>query len=123
MTHPTEADHVSYKTKGVKMTKLSLLRSVALGSCLLLMAGQALADDPLTVISWGGAYQKSQEKAYFEPFTQKTGVKVLEDEWDGSTAKIKGMVESKQVIWDIVDVETGHALQGCAEGWLEKFDY
>ncbi|MGE0239010.1 MAG: ABC transporter substrate-binding protein [Parvibaculaceae bacterium] len=105
------------------MTKISLLRSVFLASGAMLMAGSALADDPLTVTSWGGAYQKSQEKAYFEPYTQKTGVKVLQDEWDGSTAKIKGMVETKQVIWDIVDVEPGHALQGCEEGWLEKFDY
>src|SRR5262245_23777598 len=105
------------------MTKTSLLRSVALGTGLMLLASGASADEPLTVTSWGGAYQKSQEKAYFEPYTQKTGVKVLQDEWAGSTAKIKGMVETKQVIWDIVDVEPGHALQGCEEGWLEKFDY
>ncbi|MDY0883302.1 extracellular solute-binding protein [Dongia soli] len=25
--------------------------------------------------------------------------------------------------WDVVDVEPGHALQGCDEGWLEPIDY
>ena len=83
----------------------------------------AHAQDTLTVTSWGGAYTKSQEKAFMEPFAKATGKKVLQDEWDGSPAKIKGMVETKQVTWDVVDVEPSHALQGCDEGWLEKVDY
>ena len=33
------------------------------------------------------------------------------------------MVETGQVTWDVVDVEPGHALQGCDEGWLEEIDY
>jgi putative spermidine/putrescine transport system substrate-binding protein len=105
------------------MTRISLLRSVAIACGLALIAGAASAEETLTVTSWGGAYTKSQEKAYYEPYAKKTGIKILQDEWDGSTAKIKGMVETGQVIWDVVDVETGHALQGCEEGWLEKFDY
>jgi putative spermidine/putrescine transport system substrate-binding protein len=105
------------------MTRISLLRSVAIVCGLALIAGAASAEETLTVTSWGGAYTKSQENAYYEPYAKKTGIKILQDEWDGSTAKIKGMVETGQVIWDVVDVETGHALQGCEEGWLEKFDY
>src|SRR5690242_4184586 len=100
------------------MRKISLLRSVAVLCGLAIFAGAASAEETLTVTSWGGAYTKSQEKAFFEPYSQKTGVKILQDEWDGSTAKIKGMVETGQVIWDVVDVEPGHALQGCEEGWL-----
>ena len=95
----------------------------AAAALLLAIATPALAQDTLTVTSWGGAYSKSQEKAYFEPFAKQTGAKLLQDEWDGSTAKLKGMVETKQVTWDVVDVETSHALQGCDEGWLEKIDY
>ena len=83
----------------------------------------AFAGDPLTVTSWGGAYTKSQEQAFFKPFMAKTGTKILQDEWDGSTAKLKGMVDTKQVTWDVVDVEPSHALQGCDEGWLETIDY
>lgn len=105
------------------MRKPSLLHSVAVACGLAFFAGAASAEETLTITSWGGAYTKSQEKAYFEPYAQKTGTKILQDEWDGSTAKIKGMVETGQVIWDLVDVEPGHALQGCEEGWLEKFDY
>jgi putative spermidine/putrescine transport system substrate-binding protein len=103
------------------MTRLSLLLQTSALS--LALALPALAEDALTVTSWGGAYTKSQELAYFAPFSEETGVKVLQDEWDGSTAKLKGMVETGQVTWDVVDVEPGHALQGCDEGWLEEIDY
>lgn len=89
----------------------------------LAVTGTAFAGDTLTVTSWGGAYTKSQEEAFFKPFMAKTGTKILQDEWDGSTAKLKGMVDTKQVTWDVVDVEPSHALQGCDEGWLETIDY
>lgn len=89
----------------------------------LVTAQQALAEDTITVTGYGGAAQESQRKAYFEPFSKTEGIKVLEDEWSGETAKLRGMVETGNVTWDVVNVETGHALQGCAEGWLEKVDY
>ncbi|MBY5410760.1 ABC transporter substrate-binding protein [Rhizobium leguminosarum] len=89
----------------------------------LAIAGAAFAEDTLTITSWGGAYTKSQEEAFFKPFAKETSAKILQDEWDGSTAKLKGMVETGQVTWDVVDVEPSHALQGCDEGWLETIDY
>ena len=88
-----------------------------------LVAQQASAQDTMTITGYGGAAQTSQRKAYFEPFSKTEGVKVLEEEWSGETAKLRGMVETGNVTWDVVNVETGHALQGCAEGWLEKIDY
>jgi putative spermidine/putrescine transport system substrate-binding protein len=103
------------------MPRLALLLQTS--SLSLAMIVPAAAQDTLTVTSWGGAYTKSQEQAYFAPFSKESGVKILQDEWDGSTAKLKGMVETGQVTWDVVDVEPGHALQGCNEGWLEKIDY
>ncbi|MBP2234364.1 putative spermidine/putrescine transport system substrate-binding protein [Sinorhizobium kostiense] len=101
-------------------TILKVLQSSAVG---LVLTMPAFAQDTITVTSWGGAYTKSQEKAFFEPYSKETGVKILQDEWDGSTAKLKGMVETGQVTWDVVDVEPGHALQGCDEGWLDEIDY
>ncbi|MVA27407.1 extracellular solute-binding protein [Agrobacterium vitis] len=83
----------------------------------------AHAADSLTIASWGGAYQESQAKAYFEPFKKASGVNIVTDEWSGETAKLKGMVETGTTSWDVVDVEPGHALQGCDEGWLEPIDY
>ncbi len=83
----------------------------------------AQAQESLTIASWGGAYQESQAKAFFEPFTQETGVRIVTDEWSGETARLKGMVETGNTSWDVVDVLPGQALQGCDEGWLEPIDY
>src|SRR5262249_45536777 len=119
---PTEnLQNVHRRTRGIAMPRLTLLLQTSALS--LAMITPTAAQDTLTITSWGGAYTKSQEQAYFAPFSKESGVKILQDEWDGSTAKLKGMVETGQVTWDIVDVEPGHALQGCNEGWLEKIDY
>lgn len=100
-------------------------RAVMVGTALAIMlaAGVALAQPTLTITSWGGAYSQSQRLVYFDPFTKATGIRIRDDEWDGSVARIQTMVERRQVTWDVVDVLTPHALQGCEEGWLEKIDY
>ncbi|GGE01929.1 ABC transporter substrate-binding protein [Aureimonas endophytica] len=101
-----------------------IVRSLGLcGASLVLLAGGASAQESLNIASWGGAYQASQDKAFFQPFMKETGAKILTDEWSGETAKLKGMVETNNVTWDVVDVEPGHALQGCDEGWLQEIDY
>ena len=46
---------------------------------------QASAEDTLTVISWGGAYQESQRKAFMEPYAKETGTKINEGEYNGET--------------------------------------
>jgi putative spermidine/putrescine transport system substrate-binding protein len=101
--------------------------------CAALMAGvsaaaisvpkQATAEDTLTVVSWGGAYQESQRKAFMEPYAKATGVKITEGEYNGEIAKIRAMVESKAVTWDVIDVDTQTALAACAEGTLETIDW
>lgn len=95
---------------------------------LLLAAAGALAmpsfafGDELNIVSWGGAYQDSQKKAYFEPYA-KAGNKVTEEEYNGEIAKIRAMVQSKAVTWDVIDIDTQTALAACAEGVLEKIDW
>lgn len=108
------------------MMKKIISRSATIAYCTTFLAattGTVSAADSLTIASWGGAYQESQSKAYFEPFRKETGSTIVTDEWSGETAKLKGMVETGAVSWDVVDVEPGHALQGCEEGWLEPIDY
>ncbi|WP_456813889.1 ABC transporter substrate-binding protein [Bradyrhizobium sp. USDA 4529] len=83
----------------------------------------AFAGDQLTITSWGGAYQMSQHKAYFEPYAKQAGVKITEEEYNGEIAKIRAMVESKSVSWDVVDVGLPTAITGCAEGIIETIDW
>jgi len=76
----------------------------------------------LTIVSWGGAYTKSQIKAYHEPYTAMTGTKINSEDYSGGLAEVKAQVESKNVKWDIVDVELSDAIRGCDEGILEPID-
>ncbi|MGI9372986.1 MAG: extracellular solute-binding protein, partial [Hyphomicrobiales bacterium] len=88
-----------------------------------LSMGSAQAEDAITAVSWGGAYTKSQVKAYHEPFTKETGVKINSVDYNGGVAEIKAQVEAGNVTWDIVDVELSDAVRGCDEGLLERIDH
>ncbi|HTO84849.1 MAG TPA: ABC transporter substrate-binding protein [Methylomirabilota bacterium] len=106
---------------------------IELGLSGLLMAGvaavglsaatPAAAEDQLNVVSWGGAYQESQREAFFKPFAKDTSTKITEEEYNGEIAKIRAMVESKSVTWDVIDIDTQTALAACAEGILETIDW
>ncbi len=98
----------------------------ALAAAVVLALGHATlarAADPITVVSWGGAYQRSQEEAYIKPFAEKDGIKIGTEEYNGEIAKIRAMVESGNVSWDVIDVDTQTALQGCEDGLFLKLDW
>ena len=103
------------------MRRLQLASLVAIAAAMAFAETAAAAD--LTITSWGGAYQTSQRKAYYEPYAQKKGAKITEEEYNGEIAKIKAMVDAKSVTWDVVDVDSGRAIQGCNEGVLETIDW
>ncbi len=105
------------------MKKLLTLASLLLAGTALVATARPAAADDLTVVSWGGAYQESQREAYIKPFTKETGVNITEEEYNGEIAKIRAMVESNSVTWDVIDVDTQTALAGCAEGIFEVIDY
>ncbi|MFN4142983.1 ABC transporter substrate-binding protein [Aestuariivirga sp.] len=98
-----------------------LLGGAALAA--LVVGGSAWAGDSLTITGGGGALQESQRKAFFEPYAKETGAKITEDEYSYEIAKIRVMVESGSVTWDVVDVDGPTAVLGCAEGVLETLDW
>jgi putative spermidine/putrescine transport system substrate-binding protein len=98
--------------------KKSLLLGVAAGA---IFASSAMAAE-ITVVSWGGAYTKSQVEAYHKPWIAKTGNTILSEDYSGGLAEIKSQVEAGNVTWDLVDVELSDAVRGCDEGLLETID-
>ncbi|WP_103102890.1 ABC transporter substrate-binding protein [Pseudomonas sp. LFM046] len=82
----------------------------------------AIAADNLSFVSWGGTTQDAQKQAWAEPFSEASGIHVVQD---GPTdyGKLKAMVESGNVQWDVVDVEADFALRAAAEGLLEPLDF
>jgi putative spermidine/putrescine transport system substrate-binding protein len=100
--------------------KTHLRRSLAAACALAVVgsAGSALARD-LNVVSWGGAYTKSQVEAYHKPWMAETGNNINSIDYDGNVAPVKAQVESGNVTWDVVDVELSDAVRLCDEGLLE----
>ena len=76
----------------------------------------------ITVVSWGGAYTKSQVEAYHKPFTAKTGIKINSVDSDFPVKPIKAQVEAGNVTIDVVDLTRPSAVRLCDEGLLEPID-
>ncbi|MEH6545814.1 MAG: extracellular solute-binding protein [Sneathiella sp.] len=88
--------------------------------------GATAADmaDEMTIVSWGGAYSKSQLKAYHEPYMAKAGIKIINDESSAeAVAKLRAMDEAGNVTWDLVDVVASDAIRLCDEGLAEEIDH
>ena len=103
----------------MKMKKTLTMVSAAVLSVAVASAASA---ESLTVVSWGGAYTKSQVEAYHKPWTAKTGTNVVSEDYNGGIAEIKAQVEAGNVTWDVVDVELSDAIRACDEGLAEEID-
>lgn len=97
--------------------KLQILALATAG----MVAGQAAAQE-MVFTSWGGTTQDAQTEAWAEPFSEESGITVVQD---GPTdyGKLKAMVEAGNVAWDVVDVEFDYAMQAGEQGLLEPLDF
>ncbi|MER9856356.1 MULTISPECIES: ABC transporter substrate-binding protein [unclassified Mesorhizobium] len=97
----------------------SFQHSCLVGLVLTAASFPALADG-LTVVSWGGALQEAQTKAFLEPYAKAKNLTVTQDTWSGELAKLRAMVDSGNVAWDVIDVDPQTGATACDQGLLEK---
>lgn len=83
------------------------------------VASPALGQE-LTIVSWGGALQEAQTKAFIEPFAKDKSVSVTQDSWSGELAKLRAMVDGQSVVWDVIDMDPVTAATACESGLLER---
>lgn len=76
----------------------------------------------LNVVSWDGAYVKSQILGFIRPFEADRDVQVNVLEYGGGIEEIRRQVRSWNVTWDVVDLELFDAIRACEEGLLETID-
>ena len=80
-------------------------------------------DGDMTIVSWGGAYSNSQLQAYHKPYSESTGVEIINDESSAeAVAKLRAMNEANNVTWDVVDVVAADAIRLCDEGLAIEID-
>jgi len=105
----------------------SKLKLIGLSSAVSVLALSAAAQDPvsLTIVSWGGAYTASQQRAYHEPFMEANPhVTIIND--DGSAnalASLRAQAQAGNVTWDLVDMLPSDAQLACDEGIILQIDH
>ncbi|WP_017793193.1 ABC transporter substrate-binding protein [Leucobacter salsicius] len=73
----------------------------------------------LTYAGPGGIFQEGQDEAIWQPFAKASGATMLMDAFDAG--KLKAMVDSGNVSWDIVDTSQVDTARGCGTLY-EKID-
>ncbi|WP_170984496.1 extracellular solute-binding protein [Rhodoligotrophos defluvii] len=101
------------------MRRLFASAAIVIGTAAL-VPGAASAETVLTYVSFGGALQKAEEPAWLKPFMEANpDVKIVYDIID--YAKLKAMVESGNVVWDLAVVANDFGMDSDAP-LLEKID-
>jgi len=75
------------------------------------------------IATFGGTMQEAQQRAYFEPFEKLSGIKVRPFPGSDPT-KVKAMVETGNVEWDMAQLSRGSIMNLQKRGdYFEKIDY
>ncbi|MDB2561505.1 extracellular solute-binding protein [Amylibacter sp.] len=99
------------------------IKTITLGGAAFAMSATAALAEDMTIVSWGGAYTASQQAAYHDPYSAKTGVNIINDASSGeAVAKLRAMSEAGNITWDVVDVVAADALRLCDEGLALEID-
>jgi len=107
---------------------MKLTKILSATTALTVAGGVAYADshmaNQMTLVSWGGAYQSSQQRAYSEPYMEMhPEVSVVWDESSAeAVAKLRAMNEAGNITWDLVDVVAADAIRLCDEGLAMEID-
>ena len=62
-------------------------------------------------------------KAYFEPFTSKTGIEVTIERYNGGLSELQRQVAEGEIAWDLMDMTMADNRAACRQGLLERIDH
>ena len=104
--------------KALNLTCAGLLATLSLAA-----VTQAVQARDLTIVGFGGGYQDSAREHLFEAFEQESGIPVSDDVYSGEMAKLYGMVEAGNVIYDVIMLEAPEMVRACEDGIIQAIDY
>ncbi|PFN85238.1 hypothetical protein COJ85_27200, partial [Bacillus sp. AFS076308] len=92
------------------------------GAFSLLVSAPTASAAEVVVAAYGGSFQNGQIKALFTPYGAATGTKVI-----GTTGtsypKVKAMVTSGNITWDVISAESPAFANEAKDGLLAPIDY
>ncbi len=78
------------------------------------------AADAITVVGWGGNWDRAYKEGVWDVYTAETGIPIVIEEWAGELARVRAQVQSGNITWDLVAAEAPSVEIGCAEGLFVK---
>ncbi len=111
------------KIDHLKLSRRALAPAVAM--CITIGSITAAQAKDLVVVSWGGAYSKSQQLAYHDPFmADNPGINIVNDDSASEgAAKLRAQAEVGNVTWSLLDAVAADAISLCDEGLIEEIDH
>jgi len=110
-----------------EISRRTFLRCATMLGALPAIGGHAQAQSgavrEIVIVNWGGDSIPAYAKAFGDPFAKETGIKVSLDGTGPLPAKIRAMVQSGKVVWDLIDFDASKAIVLDAEGLLQPIDY
>ncbi len=107
-------DYLSFQRKSIRKS-LGFFCSISLLSGI--FSGFILAQSPLIVASWGGAYLQAQQDALFKPFEAETAMQIKIQAYNGGLK-----ILHSESVPDVIDMTEKDARLACEQGLLHKLD-
>jgi putative spermidine/putrescine transport system substrate-binding protein len=105
-----------------KIISVAMMTFICLAMAWVGPSKNAFGEEKLVICSWGGAYKKALRDGLYNSFEKKTGIRIIGTSWP-DPAKIRAMVDTGNVEWDLVDISGGYATILKKHNALEKIDY
>ncbi|MFK4492226.1 ABC transporter substrate-binding protein [Bradyrhizobium sp. USDA 336] len=122
---PSEA----FQRAGMNRRTLLQFAAAAMSIPAVARSTAAFAKDKLSgsgevvVFSYGGTYTKALRKAVFEPFTQATGISVVDVVADFAEPQVRAMSEAGRVDWDVAMIDAQNYPAMDQAGMFLPIDY
>lgn len=110
------------RSKAHRRLAVAACSFIALVTLVGLTAPFTQARDELNVVSWDGAYVRSQILGFIRPYEEATDTRINVIQYSGGIEEIRRQVRAWNVSWDVVDLELFDAIRACQEGLLEPID-
>jgi putative spermidine/putrescine transport system substrate-binding protein len=126
--HEEALEHFRDRTEGRVIDRRGFLAictalGIPAGAARLTPAAAQGTPREMVLVNWGGDAVRGMRAAWVEPFTRATGRRMAIDGTGPSTGRIRLMVQSGRVTWDVMDRNLHTALEIGPEGVLEEIDY
>ncbi|PVA10538.1 hypothetical protein DC366_06415 [Pelagivirga sediminicola] len=125
--HQAKADLIeiaAHKYKEGTLTRRGFLSAMAALGALPMLGSKAMAQaKEIVVVNWGGEASEVLQEVMADTYTKETGIPVVVDGSGPSGGKIRAMVESGAVVWDLCDSGMGTAIILQEQGVIQPINY